>query len=161
MIYNLRRNGIASLLVENLIKNLNNNPLLNDCKAIYLHVLTTNTVAIRFYEKFHFKRFKLLPLYYSINGIFCDGYSYVYHINGSQPPFHWFLLLNPKCYLFLFKQILTNICQFIIKLPQCDRFKGSTLRPNKFLKQILKNIISTFCPKVCFNKKVKSNLYVC
>lgn len=35
-----RRHGIATILLQKLIDSLTTNPLLEDCKAIYLHVLT-------------------------------------------------------------------------------------------------------------------------
>jgi len=44
-----RKQGIASLLLDQLISYLNNN-FSNQVKALYLHVLTTNTQAITFYE---------------------------------------------------------------------------------------------------------------
>ena len=44
-----RKQGIASLLLDQLISYLNTN-YCNQVKALYLHVLTTNTQAIRFYE---------------------------------------------------------------------------------------------------------------
>jgi hypothetical protein len=56
------------------------------CKAIYLHVLATNSVAIRFYERRNFRPHSFLPFYYSIQGKPRDGYSYVLYINGGQPP---------------------------------------------------------------------------
>lgn len=57
-----------------------------DCKAIYLHVLWSNTNAIRFYEKRHFQRRIFLPKYYTIQGQFQDGYCYVLYMNNGQPP---------------------------------------------------------------------------
>lgn len=82
-----RRHGIATILLnklkENLTDDFNNGNL---TRAIYLHVLTTNIAAIRFYEKLHFTRHKFLPLYYLINSASCDGYCYVLYINGGQPP---------------------------------------------------------------------------
>ena len=57
-----------------------------DCKAVYLHVLTTNNTAIRFYERRNFHMHSFLPYYYSIQGTPRDGYSYVLYINGGQPP---------------------------------------------------------------------------
>ena len=44
-----RKQGIASLLLDQLISHLNSN-YCNQVKALYLHVLTTNTQAIHFYE---------------------------------------------------------------------------------------------------------------
>ena len=91
-----RRNGIATLLLDNLINHLTRDPVTYDCKALYLHVLTTNIVAIRFYENRQFKKHLFLPLYYSINSTARDGFSYVLYINGGRPeatllyPFHCF-----------------------------------------------------------------------
>ena len=39
-----------------------------DVRAIYLHVLTTNSQAIHFYEKRGFKPHLFLPYYYNIKG---------------------------------------------------------------------------------------------
>ncbi|KAF3846984.1 hypothetical protein F7725_004062, partial [Dissostichus mawsoni] len=46
------------------------------CKAIYLHVLTTNTTAIHFYENRDFRQHHYLPYYYSIRGVLKDGFTY-------------------------------------------------------------------------------------
>ena len=105
-----RRHGIATILLHKLTENLTANPILEDCKAIYLHVLTTNTAAIHFYEKSHFKRHKFLPLYYLINSAACDGYCYVRYINGGQPPPTVLYPFHPKstrriellCFCFIF-----------------------------------------------------------
>lgn len=80
-----RRHGIASLLLDNLLSYLTSGEH-KDCKAVYLHVLTTNINAIRFYERRNFHVHSCLPFYYSIKGCPCDGYSYVLYINGGQPP---------------------------------------------------------------------------
>lgn len=44
-----RRNGIASLLLDSLIKHLTTSER-KKVKAVFLHVLTTNSAAIKFYE---------------------------------------------------------------------------------------------------------------
>ncbi|ESO06678.1 hypothetical protein HELRODRAFT_64313 [Helobdella robusta] len=80
-----RRLGIASLLLDNLLSYLTSEDL-NDCKVVYLHVLTTNSIAIRFYEKRNFTIHASLPYYYSIKGKLYDGYSYVLYINDGKPP---------------------------------------------------------------------------
>ena len=104
-----RRQGIATILLNKLIENVTTNPMLEDCKAVYLHVLTTNTAGIYFYEKSFFKRHKFLPLYYLINNsATCDGYCYVRYLNDGRPPqtilypFHRisiFLTANPILFL--------------------------------------------------------------
>lgn len=80
-----RRNGIASLLLDNLISHLTSAES-TQCKAIYLHVLTSNTAAIKFYEDRNFKLHTYLPYYYSIGGVAKDGFSYVLYLNGGYPP---------------------------------------------------------------------------
>jgi len=57
---------------------------------VYLHVLATNLIAIRFYEKRRFQAHSFLPYYYSIQGKPQDGYLYVLYINGGKPP--WSIL---------------------------------------------------------------------
>ena len=59
-----RQGGLATRLVRNLIAKVEADNLYVEgarCSCIYLHVLTTNTPALRFYEKLGFKRHKLLP----------------------------------------------------------------------------------------------------
>nr|CAD7394421.1 unnamed protein product [Timema cristinae] len=80
-----RRNGIASLLLDNLIAHLTTVDHV-DCKALFLHVLTTNSAAIHFYEHRNFRLHSFLPYYYSIKGKCKDGFTYVLYINGGHPP---------------------------------------------------------------------------
>ena len=75
----------GTLLLDSLLSHLTT-PERQNCKAVYLHVLTTNFAAMKFYDKRHFKQFRYLPLYYAINGIHKDGFSYVLYINGGEPP---------------------------------------------------------------------------
>lgn len=59
-----------------------------DCKAIYLHVLCSNLVAINFYEKKNFVQRIYLPNYYTIDGQLQDGFCYVLYMNNGQPPWN-------------------------------------------------------------------------
>ncbi|EDV27399.1 uncharacterized protein TRIADDRAFT_20891 [Trichoplax adhaerens] len=79
-----RRCGIASFLLTSLIRFLKQERL--DCKAVYLHVLTSNIPAINFYEYHKFQLFKYLPQYYLISNQSADGYCYVCYINGGKGP---------------------------------------------------------------------------
>lgn len=79
-------NLAASLLLDNLLSYLTSGEH-SDCKVVFLHVLTTNQTAIRFYERRNFRVHACLPSYYAINNGPCDGFSYVLYINGGQPPF--------------------------------------------------------------------------
>ncbi|XP_014243080.1 N-alpha-acetyltransferase 60 [Cimex lectularius] len=80
-----RRNGIASLLLDNLISHLTA-PENRDCKALFLHVLTTNKPAIHFYEHRNFRLHSFLPYYYYIKGMSKDGFTYVLYLNGGHSP---------------------------------------------------------------------------
>lgn len=80
---------VGSLLLDSLLSYLTTKEHCN-CKAAYLHVLSTNQTAIRFYERRNFNAHSYLPYYYSIQGKPRDGYSYVLYINGGKPP--WSLL---------------------------------------------------------------------
>lgn len=84
---------LGSLLLDSLLSYLTTTERCN-CKAAYLHVLSTNQTAIRFYERRNFSAHSYLPYYYSIQGKPRDGYSYVLYINGGKPPWS---LLYPFC----------------------------------------------------------------
>ncbi|KAM5198840.1 N-alpha-acetyltransferase 60 isoform 3-T5 [Hipposideros larvatus] len=84
-----RKHGIGSLLLETLKDHISTTAQ-DHCKAIYLHVLTTNNTAINFYENRDFKQHHYLPYYYSIRGVLKDGFTYVLYINGGHPP--WTIL---------------------------------------------------------------------
>ncbi|KAI4877439.1 hypothetical protein NFI96_002002 [Prochilodus magdalenae] len=62
-----RKHGIGSLLLDSLKDHISTTAQ-DHCKAIYLHVLTTNLTAIHFYENRDFKQHHYLPYYYSIRG---------------------------------------------------------------------------------------------
>lgn len=128
-----RRQGVASLLLDSFLNHVTQveNQI---CKAIYLHVLTMNSAAIRFYEKHYFRYeemakrilmlhslvishqitlfFRLhsfLPYYYSVDGKCKDGFTYVLYINGGHPP--WGLL-----YPFSQTQTKFYIIKFILSI---------------------------------------------
>ena len=65
VVKDLRKQGIASFLLENLIAHLTS-PDHFDVKGVYLHVLTTNMAAITFYEHRGFRPHLFLPYYYAI-----------------------------------------------------------------------------------------------
>ncbi|KAF5895190.1 N-alpha-acetyltransferase 60, partial [Clarias magur] len=84
-----RKHGVGSLLLDSLKEHISTTAQ-DHCKAIYLHVLTTNLTAIHFYENRDFKQHHYLPYYYSIRGVLKDGFTYVLYINGGHPP--WTIL---------------------------------------------------------------------
>lgn len=96
-----RRNGIASLLLDNLVSHLTSAESQN-CKAIFLHVLSSNSSAIAFYERKSFRLHSFHPYYYMINGINKDGFAYVLYINGGHQQWMIFDIL---------KYIYTTVCE--------------------------------------------------
>ncbi|KAJ8973748.1 hypothetical protein NQ317_004389, partial [Molorchus minor] len=85
VIKHCRRNGIASLLLDSLLKHLTS-PERKMVKVIFLHVLTTNAAAIQFYEQKKFKLHSFLPYYYCVRGKCKDAFMYVLYINGGHLP---------------------------------------------------------------------------
>ncbi|XP_018027178.1 uncharacterized protein LOC108682513 [Hyalella azteca] len=58
--------------------------------AVLLHVLSTNAEAIHFYTRRNFSRLAFLPMFYLIKDSRMDGYSYVFYLNGGEPPTSFF-----------------------------------------------------------------------
>lgn len=107
----------GSLLLDSLLSYLTTKEHCN-CKAAYLHVLSTNQTAIRFYERRNFSAHSYLPYYYSIQGKPRDGYSYVLYINGGKPPWS---LLYPFFYHLLALEFITSCFDFLIQGRYWDR----------------------------------------
>ena len=113
-----RRQGIASYLLQNFLTSTCTQQKLphHEVKAIYLHVLSTNTAAIQFYKQNKFKLHHFLPSYYVINGINKDGCSYVLHINGGKPPITCFHYVLNSLHVFTFISFLKLPCRMFIYL---------------------------------------------
>ena len=54
------------------------------CGGVYLHVITYNTAAIRFYERLGFYRVEEIPEYYDIDGQKYASYLYAKYFNGNR-----------------------------------------------------------------------------
>ncbi|UJR21222.1 hypothetical protein I4U23_024318 [Adineta vaga] len=98
-----RRQGLANLLLENLLNTLSN---YETCKAVYLHVLYSNKSAIQFYQTKSFQYRKHLPYYYLIKGQHFDAYCFTRYINGGYPPL-------------TISDLITNLCIYISKANPC------------------------------------------
>ncbi|CAM9565878.1 unnamed protein product, partial [Pylaiella littoralis] len=57
--------------------------------AVYLHVITTNPPAHRFYESEGFVQVCRISEYYRIDGELYDCFLYALFVNGAQPPGEW------------------------------------------------------------------------
>ncbi|XP_009398474.2 histone acetyltransferase MCC1 [Musa acuminata AAA Group] len=78
-----RNYGIATSLVREVIKYASS---ITNCRAVYLHVISYNLPAIKFYRKMLFKFIRRLQNFYYINGQHYDSYLFVYFVNGSHSP---------------------------------------------------------------------------
>ncbi|VDK59462.1 unnamed protein product [Cylicostephanus goldi] len=94
-----RRLGLASRLLRHLLDSVVDNPPFP--KAVFLHVLSTNTAAIQFYKSNGFVHHTTLLNYYRLKSEYGDGCTYVLYTNGSRPPFS----LNDIC-----RYVATALC---------------------------------------------------
>lgn len=78
-----RRRGIATELLQRVLRHARAHPR---CGVVYLHVITYNVAAHRFYEKNGFVRVCLMEDYYYINGERYSAYLYACYVNGATPP---------------------------------------------------------------------------
>lgn len=78
---------IGSFLLQQVLDLLRKTgKLKSDCKAIYLHCMTSNVSALTFYKKWGFKEHSYLPNYYGSSAQSADAYCCVKYINGGEPP---------------------------------------------------------------------------
>ncbi|XP_050544739.1 N-alpha-acetyltransferase 60 isoform X2 [Daktulosphaira vitifoliae] len=128
-----RRNGIASLLLDSLVSHLMSAESQN-CKAIFLHVLSSNSSAISFYERKNFRLHSFHPYYYMINGINKDGFAYVLYINGGHQQWMIFDVL---------KYIYTTICELRVVKWTMNKARKATRRFWPRLRRIASQNTST------------------
>lgn len=79
-----RNAGLGSALVgwiESVVQND------SACGGVYLHVITYNETAIRFYERLGFYRVEEIPDYYDIDGKKYASYLYAKYFNGNRGHF--------------------------------------------------------------------------
>ena len=81
---------------------------------------SSNSRAIRFYEKRLFSKHSFLPLYYSIQGKLKDGFSYVLYLNGGRPPWS-------------FRSSLRSSATALASLRPCALSSRLILRVNRLL----------------------------
>jgi ribosomal protein S18 acetylase RimI-like enzyme len=114
-----RRQGLAGILLENLLNKLNQH---QTCKAIYLHVLYSNKQAIEFYQSKSFQYRTHLPYYYLIKGEHFDAYCFARYINGKKKEI--FLFRCSAFYLggyppVTFADFLSNTWMCLIRINPC------------------------------------------
>ena len=80
-----RRRGVASALLRRCVAHYESGD--PGVGAVFLHVITYNRGALRFYEHHGFKAMTCVKGYYNINGRPHDCYVYFRTLNGApQPP---------------------------------------------------------------------------
>eukprot|EP00090_Calanus_glacialis_P025519 TRINITY_DN3991_c0_g1_i1.p1 TRINITY_DN3991_c0_g1~~TRINITY_DN3991_c0_g1_i1.p1 ORF type:complete len:248 (-),score=72.00 TRINITY_DN3991_c0_g1_i1:113-856(-) len=123
-----RKQGIASILLDQLISHLTSEQY-SQVKALYLHVLTTNTQAITFYEHRGFQVHSFLPYYYAIKGKRKDGFTHVLYLNGGHPT--WGALDYVKlaalalCSLSPHRAV-ARLCSWLATMPRLRRIAHSS-----------------------------------
>ena len=75
------RQGHAKTLINNLLKKVHSN---RRCGIVYLHVITYNKKACRFYEEFGFTNILEIDDYYLIDDESFNAYLYVMFVNGFE-----------------------------------------------------------------------------
>lgn len=81
-VHKYRQAGLATQLIEQCYKEIiENDP---QCGALYLHVITTNPSAIRFYERLGFWRVQEIPDYYYIEEQYYNCYLYAKYFHGKK-----------------------------------------------------------------------------
>ncbi|GJP44235.1 hypothetical protein CLOM_g3616 [Closterium sp. NIES-68] len=78
-----RKAGVASHLVHLLLSHASS---LTHCAAVYLHVVSYNTSAIRFYRSLHFVFLRYLPRFYYLEDGYYDAFLFARYVNGWLPP---------------------------------------------------------------------------
>lgn len=78
-----RRQGVASLLLDSFLTHVTQSEN-QICKAIYLHVLTMNSAAIRFYEK-HYFRYSFVLTFGVTCCIYCSLLGYTRFCRTTIP----------------------------------------------------------------------------
>jgi len=77
-----RRLGVGSMLLQQVLQQAEAD---KTCAVVYLHVITYNYGAIKFYEKHNFKRMAQVQGFYNIDGVLHDAYLYCRYIGEAKP----------------------------------------------------------------------------
>jgi ribosomal protein S18 acetylase RimI-like enzyme len=75
-----RQCGLGTALIENCMEQVERDP---SCGVLYLHVITHNLAAIRFYEKLGFLKVQEIPNYYTIDGELFGCFLYAKYYHGE------------------------------------------------------------------------------
>lgn len=96
-----RSSGLATAMIQWVESLVQQDPA---CGGIYLHVITYNTPAIRFYERLGFYRVEEIPDYYDIDGQKYASFLYAKYFNGNRGHRDVFRAVS-RAFLSLLRQI--------------------------------------------------------
>jgi len=91
--------GLGTTLINATLKRFENDP---KCKAVYLHVISYNKAAIKFYESNNFRLFTRITDYYFINNKHYDSFVYIYYLPYAHDPSCMYPCFLPVIFSFLF-----------------------------------------------------------
>lgn len=113
------RGGKLSILLTLLIRwsSLINIHLL--LKQVYLHVITYNTSAIRFYRKNNYTELRCISEFYHFNDKYHDSYLYVRYLNNYKAPMQNRVWSTAR-YLTVLCAVFSKLPFFSLLLLQCD-----------------------------------------
>ncbi|WOL05589.1 histone acetyltransferase MCC1-like [Canna indica] len=129
-----RNHGIATSLVREVIKYASS---ITHCRAVYLHVISYNLPAIKFYEKMSFKLMRRLQRFYYINGQHYDSYLFVYYVNDGHSPCSPLNIVAAVATYFrdLFKMLVSKLWRneerHIPRWPKCKETNSLLITQNK------------------------------
>lgn len=86
-----RKLGLATKLLKKVMDMVQED---RECGTLYLHVITFNVAAIRFYEKLGFYRVKEMKNYYCIDNQSYNCYVYAKYYHGNQGQLDYYYLLT-------------------------------------------------------------------
>lgn len=82
-----RRRGLARELLARLNSHVDKE--MPQIQAIYLHVVTYNTAAIRLYESMHYQHLGSFVGFYQLHGKPYDSFLYARYVHSGKPPWSW------------------------------------------------------------------------
>lgn len=80
----LRRSGLGTMMLKQCVEHASSNP---SCGGVYLHVISYNIPALKFYVKNGFKNLVQFPGFYKIHNRAYSSNLCCFYMNGFQPPF--------------------------------------------------------------------------
>ena len=108
-----RQYGIATKLLQQITQLVQDD---KECGALYLHVITFNLAAIRFYEKLGFYRVTEMKDYYRIDDKNYNCYIYAKYYHGNRGQLDYYYLLTR-----LVSNIWKRVTEPFLPSPPVDR----------------------------------------